>query len=564
MPMFARRSQFDLSLEVLRRDHPREYRRWVLVGVLTSLFGYTMSTLVFVTQQGWRVALRVTDPYVAFGNVVALVVLWLGAPRVAAWIALGWACVDIHYSLLTLGASTLNSTGLVVPLVVLASGLLFGGGTAFIVAVVLAISVPTALWLGAVLGLGSGFGGADAAHYTVALEGVLITTTALLAAYLWSFAEILRQHERSEARSRELQSQLQHSQKLEAIGLLAGGIAHDFNNLLTAIGGYGSLLEHSSDPHAREFGSEIVATQQRGALLTRQLLAFARKDIAQPRPIDLAITLRDMTALLERAVGERVRLLLDCAPDCGIVADPGRIEQVVLNLVVNARDAMPEGGRVWVRCAAASERVRLEVEDEGVGMDEATQQRVFEPFFTTKGRDHGTGLGLATVHGIVAGSGGSIELDSQIGRGTRFRIEWPRAALVAERERAPAVALDGAGRSVLLVEDNDGARVFIQRLLADRRFRVESARNAEEALDLAARRSAPPDLVLSDVIMPGLSGPQFVSRLKQRWPALRALFISGYLGDVALGDGFDPAADLVPKPFTAAELLARIARKLEA
>ena len=243
---------------------------------------------------------------------------------------------------------------------------------------------------------------------------------------------------------------------------------------------------------------------------------------------------------------------------------PGRIEQVVLNLVVNARDAMPGGGRLWVRCAGQGSRVRLEVEDEGVGMDEATKARVFEPFFTTKGRNHGTGLGLSTVHGIVVDSGGSIEIETELGHGTRFSVLWPRAALVAEREHVAPVELAGAGRSVLLVEDNAGARVFIQRLLRDCGFRVESAANAEKALALAAEHGTAPDLVLSDVVMPGLTGPQLVARLKQRWPALRALFISGYLGDVALGEGFDPATDLVPKPFSAGELLDRIAHKLEA
>jgi signal transduction histidine kinase len=554
---------FDLSLEILRRDHPQEYRRWVLVGVLTSLLGYTMTTLVFVTQGGWRVALSETDPYVVIADVVALVLLYRGQPRTAAWIALAFAGIDVLYSLLTLDQPTLGPSGLVVPIIVLASGLLFGGRAAVAVAAVLGFSVPGVIVLGAVLGTGIGFSDSTVVHYVVALEAVLIATTGLLAAYLVSFASILAQHEESEARSRELQGQLQHAQKLEAIGLLAGGIAHDFNNLLTAIGGYGMLLEGSSDERAREFGAEIVATQKRGATLTRQLLAFARKDISQPKPIDLAATLRDMTVLLQRAVGERVRLVLDCVPDCWIVADPGRIEQVVLNLVVNARDAMPEGGRLWIRCSTAGARVRFEVEDEGVGMDEVTQARVFEPFFTTKPRNHGTGLGLSTVHGIVVDSGGSIKLESALGRGTRFTILWPRAPLVAEARPAPKPALAGAGRSVLLVEDNDGARTFLQRLLLDSGFRVDAARNAEHALELIAKRDAAPDLVLSDVIMPGLTGPQLVAQLKQRWPALRALFISGYLGDIALGEGFDAATDLVLKPFSSGELLERVGQKLE-
>jgi CheY-like chemotaxis protein len=306
-----------------------------------------------------------------------------------------------------------------------------------------------------------------------------------------------------------------------------------------------------------------VATQKRGATLTRQLLAFARKDVSQPKPIDLARTLSDMTALLDRAVGEKVTVQLDCAPECTILADPGRIEQVVLNLVLNARDAMPDGGRVWIRCAQNAQRVRFEVEDEGIGMDAATQARVFEPFFTTKVRNHGTGLGLSTVHGIVVDSGGSIELRSELGRGTLFVVSWPRTPQSAEPEAIAPVSIDGAARAVLLVEDNDGARAFVQRLLRDCGFRVEAARSAEEALELSAERNAAPDLVLCDVIMPGLTGPQLVSRLKARWPGLCCLFMSGYLGDVGLGDGFDAATDLVLKPFTASELLERIARKLD-
>jgi signal transduction histidine kinase len=558
-----RTSPFDLSLEALRRDHPVEYRRWVLAGVLTSLIGYVTSCLVFAHQHGWRDVLTLADPFVALVDLVALALLYRNHMRAAASLALAGTWADVHVSLLTLHLPQLTVTGLVVPVFVLAAGLLFGGRVAFVAAGALSVSVPTTLWLASTLKLGSGLGEPSMVYFVVVVEAVLLATTALLAAFLSSFAKILKQHEDSEAKRRELQAQLQHAQKLEALGLLAGGIAHDFNNLLTAIGGYGALLENSTDPRARAFGTEIVGTQRRGAALTRQLLAFARKDISQPEPMDLGSALGKMTGLLERAVGARVRLQLDCEPECTIVADRGRIEQVVLNLAVNARDAMPDGGMLWIRCEKTATEVRLEVADEGVGMDEATKSRLFEPFFTTKPRDQGTGLGLATVHGIVADSNGRIEVDSKLGRGTRFTLHWPRSVLAPAAEDALPVQLSGAQRLVLLVEDNDGARSFVQRLLLNRGFRVEAARSADEALERVAGSASAPDLVLCDVIMPGRSGPELVAQLKSRWPGLRCLFMSGYLGDVALGDGFDQTADLVAKPFTSAELLARIARKLE-
>jgi CheY-like chemotaxis protein/anti-sigma regulatory factor (Ser/Thr protein kinase) len=367
----------------------------------------------------------------------------------------------------------------------------------------------------------------------------------------------------SEARRRELLAQLQHTQKLEALGRLAGGVAHDFNNLLAAIGAYGALLQRSSDRAARDIGAEIVTAQGRGAALTRQLLAFARKDLAQPRPIDLGRTLAGLGALLRRAVGERTQLHLEAEPGCVILADTARVEQVLINLAVNARDAMPDGGRLWIRCSATADRVALEVEDEGVGMDEDTRQRAFEPFFTTKPRDRGTGLGLSTVHGIVTDSAGTIEVDSQVERGTRFTMRWPRSVLAATSEDEEPVALAGSGRTVLLVEDNASLRRYVETLLVERGFAVVSAGSAEEAETRAAGIAAAPDLVVSDVILPGRTGPELVAALRDRWPALPSLFISGHLGDLALGDDAEPAIDLLPKPFTTTELLRRVAGKLE-
>jgi signal transduction histidine kinase/ActR/RegA family two-component response regulator len=549
------------SFETLHRYHLSQYRRWVLVGLVASLFGYSASVVSFTVNDSWHAALVAGDPFVVLALLVSLAALLRGYPRLAAGLALGATFIDTHGSLFLLRMPTLATVGLVMPCFVLSTGLLFGGRIALWAAGVLLVSIPTTVWSASLVGNNPGLSDPAVRHFVVVVEAVVISVTALLMAFLYTFAEILEQHQAGEEQRRGLQAELQHAQKLEALGLLAGGVAHDFNNLLAAIGGYGSLLERSSDPKARDLGMQIVSAQQRGATLTRQLLAFARKDIPKPRPIDLARTLAGLTELLKRAVGPHTHLHIEAEPGCTIVADPGRIEQVAFNLAVNARDAMPEGGHAWIRCTKLEDLVTFEVEDEGVGMDDATRLRIFEPFFSTKGRN-GTGLGLSTVHGIVAESGGSIHAISRVGEGARFVIRWPRTALVPEVDSERPVELRGDGRTVLLVEDNDGARVYVERLLTDCSFRVLVARSTEEALSITAGATSPPALVLSDVILPGLTGPDLVARLRARWPSVPCLFVSGYVGDIALGPGFDPTHDLVPKPFTSNELLAHVARKL--
>jgi len=547
--------------ETLHRYHLSQYRRWVLVGLIVSLFGYSASVISFTVNDSWHAALVAGDPFVVVALLVSLACLHRGRPRLAAGLALAATFIDTHGSLFLLRMPTLATVGLVMPSFVLSTGLLFGGRVALWAAGVLLVSIPTTIWSASLLHINPGLADPEVRHFVVVVEAVVIAVTGILMAFLNTFAEILEQHHAGEERRRRLQAELQHAQKLEALGLLAGGVAHDFNNLLAAIGGYGSLLGRSSDPRARELGTQIVSAQQRGATLTKQLLAFARKDIPKPRPIDLARTLAGLTELLKRAVGSQTQLHIEAEPDCTIVADPGRIEQIAFNLAVNARDAMPEGGRVWIRCMKSADQVTFEVEDEGMGMDEATRLRIFEPFFSTKGRN-GTGLGLSTVHGIVADSGGSIHVVTSVGQGTRFVIRWPRTALVPAADSERTVELRGEGRTVLLVEDNDGARLYVEELLADRGFRVLVAPSAEEALSIAAGATSPPALVLSDVILPGLTGPDLVARLRARWPLVPCLFVSGYVGDLALGPGFDPTHDLVPKPFTPNELLAHLARKL--
>jgi two-component system, cell cycle sensor histidine kinase and response regulator CckA len=244
----------------------------------------------------------------------------------------------------------------------------------------------------------------------------------------------------AEARAREYQAQLQHAQKLELVGRLAGGVAHDFNNLLTAVGGYGALLSDSSDPHARIVAAEILEVQARGAALVRQLLTFARREEnARPRPIDLSHSLGNMKLLLARIAGDSVRINMDLEDGCHTILDPAQLEQIVLNLVANARDAMVQGGDLWISARAHAQTVELEVRDSGAGIPREVQARLFEPFFTTKPSGKGTGLGLATVHNIVAEAGGSIRVLSRTGAGTAFVVILPRTH--AQVEPAGAVSL---------------------------------------------------------------------------------------------------------------------------
>jgi two-component system, cell cycle sensor histidine kinase and response regulator CckA len=322
----------------------------------------------------------------------------------------------------------------------------------------------------------------------------------------------------------------------------------------------------SRDPETRELGTEIIAVQERGSALVRQLLAFARQEITRPRPIDIALTTMEMATLVNRLLGERITLSLNVGNVCPIVADPGQIEQVVLNLAANARDAMPNGGTFSITCESDEKNVTLTFADNGVGMDEETQKRIFEPFFTTKERGHGTGLGLSTVHGIVGASNGTISVRSKIGEGTRFDIVWPRTeqplTLIAPRPTGPVVR--GRGRRIMVVEDNDSARAVVRRILDQAGFSVTVARDGEEALSIIQKASGQPDLFLTDVVMPGMTGPQLLRKVRERWPNLCFLFMSGYLGDIAAEHEFDPTLDLITKPFTPESLLERIESRMRA
>jgi signal transduction histidine kinase len=372
---------------------------------------------------------------------------------------------------------------------------------------------------------------------------------------------------------RAREEELRQAQKMEAVGRLAGGIAHDFNNLLTAISGYTNLLIRSLDPAhpGREDAEEIRRMAEQAASLTRQILAFSRRQVMRPEVIDLNHVVRDAESMLRRLIGEDVELSTNLAADLEPVrADPGQIEQVLLNLVVNARDAMPRGGSLSIATCkepggpGAEPRVRLEVTDTGVGMDAEIQARAFDPFFTTKDRFKGTGLGLSTVYGIVQQSGGSIVLQSRPGQGTTVEIVLPAVDGRPEALRAPAAAPVpvGGSEAVLLAEDEPTVRRLLRRVLDESGYKVLEASNGADALERAEAYEGILHLVITDVIMPQMGGAELVERMKDVHPEAKVLYVSGYADD-ALGErGVVPGNEaFLAKPFTP-EALARKVREI--
>jgi len=381
-----------------------------------------------------------------------------------------------------------------------------------------------------------------------------------------------------------LQEQLQQSQRLEAVGRLAGGIAHDFNNLLTVIVGAGSLVleDLPRDHQARQDVEDVVAAGTRAAALTAQLLAYSRKQVLQPRILSINAVLTDVQAMLCRLIGEQVRINLTTrADDWTVRADPNQLEQVILNLALNARDAMPDGGSLTFETehvviegdgsashvgVTAGEYVMLSVSDTGTGMDELTRSQIFEPFFTTKSVGAGTGLGLATVYGIVRQSGGHIYVYSELGLGTTFKIYLPRqggdttpSTLIASGESLAS----GAGQTILLVEDAVDVREFVTRVLTRSGYIVRAADGPESAIALLKADSSHIDLLLSDVIMPGMSGRALADIVVQQRPEIAVLFMSGYTDNAIVHHGvLDPRTNFLHKPFSPDQLLRLIRRIL--
>jgi signal transduction histidine kinase len=366
------------------------------------------------------------------------------------------------------------------------------------------------------------------------------------------------------------EEQFRQAQKMEAVGRLAGGIAHDFNNLLTAIGGHARLLADASDlnPVQREDAAEIIRTVDRASRLTRQLLAFSRSQALPSRRTDVAAVLRELQPMLQRLLGEHVRLEIEASGPAWIQIPPGQLEQVVVNLCVNARDAMPEGGRLLLHASAdpVTRLVRLTVTDAGIGMDEATLGRALEPFFTTKPAGSGTGLGLSTVYGIVSKAGGSVAIESEPGVGTNVSLRFPASTTPPEAPRAPE---DGrpaeavADATVLVAEDEQAVRALAIRVLERAGYRVLAAPDGPSALQLLDTGGDDPDLLLTDVRMPGMNGHQLYREVRSRRPRVRVLYMSGYAADELPLEEVDPA-HFLEKPFSPGDLLERVGAALRA
>lgn len=377
-----------------------------------------------------------------------------------------------------------------------------------------------------------------------------------------------------------LEEQLRQSQKMEAVGRLAGGVAHDFNNLLTVIQGYADVLrsESEGDEHAgrTEAIEQIRIASQRAAALTRQLLAFSRQQVLQPKVLELNEVVSNLTPMLRRVIGEDITLVtnLDARGET-VLADAGQLEQVIMNLVVNSRDAMPKGGTLTVETGVVDlaelsgvepetppgRYARLTVKDTGTGLSPRVQARIFEPFFTTKEVGKGTGLGLATVYGILKQSGGFVQLHSEVGHGATFNVFLP--CVEGEiRRLAPVSGISRAlpkERVILLIEDEDAVRRLLSSVLRGHGYTVLEAGSGQEALALASGHPGPIDLILSDVVMPGASGPEAVAEIQRVRPAAQVVFMSGYTDDSVLRHGLtDGGRHFLQKPFTPATLLKKI------
>ena len=398
-----------------------------------------------------------------------------------------------------------------------------------------------------------------------------------------SFDEMARSLAELDREKHEREEQLRQGQKLEAVGRLAGGMAHDFNNLLTVMLSAAESLQRKlpRDHAGQELAADVVEAGERAAALTRQLLAFARRQPLAPRVVDSAETVRFAERLLRRVLGEQVALDVELRAPGRARVDPGQLELALLNLAVNARDAMPGGGRLQVSVdelepgdprrpdgagVPPGPLVLLSVRDDGHGMEDAVRARIFEPFFTTKSAGRGTGLGLSTVQEIVRQAGGVIRVDSAPGKGTEFRLYLPRHAGACEdAERLAPAPAAGGSETILLVEDDERLRLVVRRILAERGYRVLDAPSAARALEIARDEAErPADLVITDVILARGNGVELAAELGRAWPGVPVIFMSGYTGDHLPGlEALPPDARFLPKPFTPDVLVATVRAALE-
>jgi len=382
---------------------------------------------------------------------------------------------------------------------------------------------------------------------------------------------------------KHLENQFLQAQKMEAVGRLAGGIAHDFNNLLTAIIGYSQMSLarlHSQDPMRKDI-EEVESAGQRAAALTGQLLAFSRKQVVQPQVLALNCVVTDLTKMLQRLIGEDVELETSLDPDAWHVkADRGQIEQIIMNLAVNSRDAMPEGGKLTIETsnvhldenyasghidATPGSHVMLAITDTGSGMDKETESRIFEPFFTTKEQGRGTGLGLSTVYGIVKQNGGSIGVYSELGRGTSFKVYLPRVKeSVDTKAETPQDDCARGTETILLVEDSDTVRKLARKLLLADGYTVLDAPSGDDGWQISEQYKGPIDLLLTDLVMPGTSGREIAQRLAARRPRMSVLYMSGYTDDAIVRHRvLDSTAPFIQKPFTRYALIRKVREVLD-
>lgn len=391
--------------------------------------------------------------------------------------------------------------------------------------------------------------------------------------------------ERDVTHELSLEEQLRQSQKMEAVGRLAGGVAHDFNNLLTVIDGYSNLLldrHHDPADPMRQDIEQIKRAGERASNLTRQLLAFSRKQILKPTVMDLNTVVTDMEKLLRRLLGEDISIHTHLEPTLGrIKADRGQLEQVIMNLAINARDAMPKGGQLTLETAnvtldemytsqkvevAPGDYILLAMSDTGIGMNQEVLTHIFEPFFTTKEQGKGTGLGLATVHGIIKQSGGHINVYSEVGQGTTFKIYLPpfQEIVPASNGSTSPATLPRGVETILVVEDEVRVRELVSRVLRNSGYTVLEANNGTEALGLCAHQNGSIQLLLTDVVMPGMNGRMLADRLKAAQPGLKVMYMSGYTDDAIIHHGvLDSGAIFIQKPFTTDMLIRRVRETLD-
>jgi two-component system, cell cycle sensor histidine kinase and response regulator CckA len=417
-----------------------------------------------------------------------------------------------------------------------------------------------------------GAGVFDSSGRLIAIEGIITDITA---------------RKKAEQDRENLERQMRATQRMEAVGRLAGGIAHDFNNLLTVVQSYANFLLEALPRGAAQISDVrvILDASERAARLTNQLLAFSRRQIQELQVVDLNEMVASLDKMLRRVIGENVQLIVDLDPDLGRVkADVSQIEQVLMNLALNARDAMPKGGRLTIETrnarldsdyltdksepgVSSGRYVMIAVTDTGIGMDPETQSRIFEPFFTTKSKDKGTGLGLSTVFGIIKQSGGYIWCYSEVGRGTTFKIYLPRTDAETSRDLKPVVAPEvfEGNAKILLVEDEALVRRAAARILRKHGYEVLEAPNGEEAWTLCVKHGESIDLLITDIVLPKMDGPELARRATKIHPDMRVLFTSGYAEGALVGEGVvgEEGSTFLSKPFTPESLLGKIQTALE-